>query len=97
MPEPRVVTAAERDLLVGMRLGGARWDDIAAALRCSRWRVIEEAKDLGLPTGPFPVVRSPRAVRNDYKKEPLPAWNAVSRGVLADAGLPVPRVGEVWL
>ena len=94
---PVAFTDEQRELLRGMREGGATWDQIGAALGVSASRASEEGRYMGLRTGWLrPSVRKPSAVRRDYGGEPLGVWHEVSRAVLGEAGLPVPGVGEVW-
>lgn len=96
MPEPIVMTDWQRSRLREMREGGATWDAIGVELGFTRYRVIEEGRQMGLRTLAAPVVRKPSAVRRDFGSWPLEVWSEISRGVLADAGLPVPGPGEVW-
>jgi hypothetical protein len=65
-----------------MRTEGASWDEIAAALRVSRWSAIERGRKIGAsqrhrsPDEPAPC-RAP-----DLGREPLPPGHGTSWGAL---------------
>ena len=95
LPAPRM-SDAERDRLRSLREGGSTWGMIAAAMGCSVYRAMREASAMGLKTAQVLPERKASAVRRDCGGGALGVWSPISRGVLADAGLPVPGPGEVW-
>ncbi len=97
MADVIVFSPERRAELVKFRRAGLSWDDIGRRMGVSRARAHVEGVSLGLAS---PLVRGVPAAkpvpRDCGAGEGLRAWHPISRGVLADAGLPVPREGEVW-
>ena len=73
-----------------MRIEGASWDAISAALGVSRYTAIERGRRIGARRPPPEAVPQPE----DPRREPLPAghprsWGAINAGTLLE-GTPYP-------
>jgi len=96
MPAEVTFSAVQRETLVRMRCAGLSWNRIADELGVSKGRVHAEGVALGLASA-LPVRVRPVEERGNLGPGGiLWAWHPISRNVLAEAGLPVPAVGEVW-
>lgn len=109
MAEAIHFSSEQRALIRDMRIRRQMsWDLVSSALGVSRSRAIAEGVGMGLAhssTARIALLQEARSAagavcrreaRGVFGGEALPAWHSISRGVLAEAGLPVPRVGEVW-
>ncbi len=90
MPTKHPWTQAEDNQIRRMRLEGATWDAIAAALHVTRWTAIERGRRIGTRRPP-PDFRPPP---DDLTRDPLPAghprsWGAITAGTVLD-GEPYP-------
>ena len=96
MPSEITFSEAQREALVRLRKAGRSWERIGEEFGVSKGRAHAEGVSLGL-AAPLPVrVRSVEDRGNLGPGGVLWAWHPIARNVLAEAGLPVPAVGEVW-
>lgn len=82
MPEPLIWSLPNDLQLRRMRAEGACWDDIATALRVSRWSVIERGRKIGAHKNPRVASGPNTSVAGDSAREPLPAGHTASWGAL---------------
>ena len=90
MPKKLYWTAAQDLTIRRMRIEGATWDTIAAALGVSRYTVIEHGRRIGALRPPQLLGPPPE----DPRREPLPAghpraWAVITDGTLLE-GTPYP-------
>ena len=90
MPVKLTWTAAQDLIIRRMRVEGATWDGISAALGVSRYTAIERGRRIGAPRPPPDFILAPE----DPRREPLPAghprsWGAITDGTLLE-GAPYP-------
>jgi hypothetical protein len=78
MPRRLVWTNAQDGQIRRLRVEGASWDAIAAALGFTRWTVIERGHRIGAESPPREFVQPPE----DRAREPLPAGHPRSWGVI---------------
>src|SRR5262245_15936648 len=92
MPTKIVWTDAQDTQIRRLRMEGASWDVIAAALALSRWSVIERGRRINARRPPQATVTPPE----DPHRGPLPAghprsWGVLTAGtVLENAPYPLP-------
>jgi hypothetical protein len=90
MPKKLHWTEAQDLAIRRMRVEGATWDAIAAALGVSRYTAIERGRRIGAPRPPPEFSPAPE----DPRREPLPAghprsWSVITDGTLLE-GTPYP-------
>ncbi len=96
MPRKLLWTAPQDARIRRLRLEGATWDQIAAALGLSREAVISRGRRHGAQCPPRRVVeRNEAEFLRDPTRDPLPpgypeSWNAITAGT-QDAGTPYVR------
>jgi hypothetical protein len=90
MPKKLIWTDAQDAQIRRLRSEGETWDRIAAALKVTRWTVIDRGRRIGARLPPADHVPLPE----DPERAPMPAgdprsWNAINAGTVLD-GTPYP-------